>query len=510
MNITSIVGKVFHARQRELELHNQHGEELQAEVLKFLLTRAKGTEYGHKHLFGDIKSYEDFTQNVPVNSYEELKGDIDRMRHGESDILWPGQVKWYAKSSGTTNDKSKFIPVSSEGLQQIHYMGGKDSVAMYLKNNPKSRLFDGKALILGGSHSPNYNLNNSLVGDLSAILIENINPLANLVRVPKKQTALLSDFEVKRDRIAHETMNANVTNISGVPSWMMSVLVKVLELTGKTHLEEVWPNLEVFFHGGIAFGPYRNQYEQLITKSDMHYMETYNASEGFFGIQNDPADSAMLLMLDYGVFYEFIPMENFSEELIGTKEINKYVVPLSGVEVGKNYAMLISTSCGLWRYVIGDTISFTSKNPYKFVITGRTKHFINAFGEELIVDNAEKGLLYACQQTNAEVSEYTAAPVYMNDDAKCRHQWLIEFNKEPADLQEFARLLDTKLQEINSDYEAKRFKDVTLQPLEIVKARPNLFNDWLKLHGKLGGQHKIPRLSNSRKTIDELLNMNQL
>ena len=510
MNITSIVGKVFHARQRELELHNQHGEELQAEVLKFLLTRAKGTEYGHKHLFGDIKSYEDFTQNVPVNSYEELKGDIDRMRHGESDILWPGQVKWYAKSSGTTNDKSKFIPVSSEGLQQIHYMGGKDSVAMYLKNNPKSRLFDGKALILGGSHSPNYNLNNSLVGDLSAILIENINPLANLVRVPKKQTALLSDFEVKRDRIAHETMNANVTNISGVPSWMMSVLVKVLELTGKTHLEEVWPNLEVFFHGGIAFGPYRNQYEQLITKSDMHYMETYNASEGFFGIQNDPADSAMLLMLDYGVFYEFIPMENFSEELIGTKEINKYVVPLSGVEVGKNYAMLISTSCGLWRYVIGDTISFTSKNPYKFVITGRTKHFINAFGEELIVDNAEKGLLYACQQTNAEVSEYTAAPVYMNDDAKCRHQWLIEFNQEPADLQEFARLLDTKLQEINSDYEAKRFKDVTLQPLEIVKARPNLFNDWLKLHGKLGGQHKIPRLSNSRKTIDELLNMNQL
>ena len=510
MNITSIVGKVFHARQRELELHNQHGEELQAEVLKFLLTRAKGTEYGHKHLFGDIKSYEDFTQNVPVNSYEELKGDIDRMRHGESDILWPGQVKWYAKSSGTTNDKSKFIPVSSEGLQQIHYMGGKDSVAMYLKNNPKSRLFDGKALILGGSHSPNYNLNNSLVGDLSAILIENINPLANLVRVPKKQTALLSDFEVKRDRIAHETMNANVTNISGVPSWMMSVLVKVLELTGKTHLEEVWPNLEVFFHGGIAFGPYRNQYEQLITKSDMHYMETYNASEGFFGIQNDPADSAMLLMLDYGVFYEFIPMENFSEELIGTKEINKYVVSLSGVEVGKNYAMLISTSCGLWRYVIGDTISFTSKNPYKFVITGRTKHFINAFGEELIVDNAEKGLLYACQQTNAEVSEYTAAPVYMNDDAKCRHQWLIEFNQEPADLQEFARLLDTKLQEINSDYEAKRFKDVTLQPLEIVKARPNLFNDWLKLHGKLGGQHKIPRLSNSRKTIDELLNMNQL
>jgi hypothetical protein len=283
-----------------------------------------------------------------------------------------------------------------------------------------------------------------------------------------------------------------------------------LELTGKQHLEEVWPNLEVFFHGGIAFGPYRNQYEQLITKSDMHYMETYNASEGFFGIQNDPTDSSMLLMLDYGVFYEFIPMEHFSEELIGTDELNQYVVPLSGVEIGKNYAMLISTSCGLWRYVIGDTISFTSKNPYKFIITGRTKHFINAFGEELIVDNAEKGLLYACQQTHAEVSEYTAAPVYMDGNAKCRHQWLIEFNKEPADIQEFARLLDTKLQTINSDYEAKRFKDITLQPLEIVQARPNLFNDWLKLHGKLGGQHKIPRLSNSRKTIDELLEMNKV
>ena len=505
MSITSIVGKAFYGRQKELEKHFLHGEELQADVLRYLLSRAKETEYGRQHLFGTTKSYEEFAQNVPVNSYEELKGDIDRMRRGEKNILWPGQVKWYAKSSGTTNDKSKFIPVSAEGLQQVHYMGGKDSVAFYLKNNPKSRLFDGRALILGGSHSPNYNLPNSLVGDLSAILIENINPLANFVRVPKKQTALLSDFEVKRERIARETMNKNVTNISGVPSWMMSVLVRVLELTGKQHLEEVWPNLEVFFHGGIAFGPYRNQYEQMITKSDMHYMETYNASEGFFGIQNDPTDASMLLMLDYGVFYEFIPMEHFNEALIGTDEMNQYVVPLSGVEIGKNYAMLISTSCGLWRYVIGDTISFTSKNPYKFIITGRTKHFINAFGEELIVDNAEKGLLYACQQTQAEVSEYTAAPVYMDGNAKCRHQWLIEFNKAPADIQEFARLLDSKLQEINSDYEAKRFKDITLQPLEIVKARKGLFNDWLKRNGKLGGQHKIPRLSNSREYIEQML-----
>ncbi len=339
------------------------------------------------------------------------------------------------------------------------------------------------------------------MGDLSAILIENINPLANLVRVPKKSTALLSDFEIKRDRIARETINKNVTNISGVPSWMLSVLTRVMELTGKKHLEEVWPNLEVFFHGGVAFTPYRKQYEQLITSPNMHYMETYNASEGFFGIQNDLADKAMLLMIDYGVFYEFIPMDEFGTE-------NPTIVPLWGVETNKNYAMVISTSCGLWRYIIGDTVMFTSKKPYKFVITGRTKHFINAFGEELIVDNAEKGLAYACEQTGAEVLEYTAAPVFMDDNAKCRHQWLIEFSKEPADLNQFAALLDTKLQEINSDYEAKRYKNITLQHLEIVKARHNLFNDWLKSKGKLGGQHKVPRLSNSRKNIDEMLKMN--
>jgi hypothetical protein len=386
--------------------------------------------------------------------------------------------------------------VSNEGLQKIHYAGGRDSVAIYLRNNPKSRLFDGRALILGGSHAPNYNLKDSLVGDLSAILIENINPLANLVRIPKKQTALLSDFEVKRERIAQEAMNKNVTNISGVPSWMLSVLTCMMEMTGKKHLEEVWPNIEVFFHGGVAFTPYRKQYEQLITSPRMHYMETYNASEGFFGIQDDPTDKSMLLMLDYGVFYEFIPMDGGDP------------VPLWGVETGKNYAMVISTSCGLWRYEIGDTIQFTSTNPYKFIISGRKKHFINAFGEELIVDNAEQGLAYACEQTGAEVLEYTAAPVFMDANAKCRHQWLIEFSKRPQDLQQFADLLDKRLQEINSDYEAKRYKDITLQHLEIIEARSNLFNDWLKLRGKLGGQHKVPRLSNSRDSIDQLLKLN--
>ena len=508
MSLTQIIGKVFVPRQHALEKHQSGGEALQREVLSHLIRSARNTEYGRSHAFASIKGYDDFVGRVPVNTYEELKGDIDRMRQGETDVLWPGRVKWYAKSSGTTNDKSKFIPVSPEGLQGIHYAGGRDSVAIYLRNNPKSKMFDGKGLILGGSHAPNYNLPDSLVGDLSAILIENINPLVNLVRVPKKQTALLSDFEVKRERIAREAMTKNVTNISGVPSWMLSVLTCMMEMTGKQHLEEVWPNIEVFFHGGVAFTPYREQYKRLITSPNMHYMETYNASEGFFGIQDDPDDKSMLLMLDYGVFYEFIPMEGLRVG-DGTSGIGGDPVPLWGVEKGKNYAMVISTSCGLWRYEIGDTIQFTSTNPYKFIISGRTKHFINAFGEELIVDNAEQGLAYACEQTGAEVSEYTAAPVFMDANAKCRHQWLIEFSKRPEDLQQFAALLDLRLQEINSDYEAKRYKDITLQHLEIVEARPNLFNDWLKLRGKLGGQHKVPRLSNSRDTIEQLLRLNQ-
>lgn len=502
MNLTSIVNKLyFQPRRRELERYINKGEEMQHEILQYLVKRGKDTEYGRKYLFSTINNYNDFAQNIPLNTYEELKGYIERMRHGERNILWPGQVKWYAKSSGTTNDKSKFIPITHEGLQNVHYQGGKDVLAYYLSNNPNSKLFSGKGLILGGSHSPNYNFSNSLVGDLSAILIENINPLANLVRVPSKEVALLSDFEVKRDRMAKEIISQNVTNISGVPSWMLSVLLRVMELSGKKHLQEVWPNLEIFFHGGISFTPYREQYEQLISKQDMQYMETYNASEGFFGIQDDPNDKSMSLMLDYGVYYEFLPMEEFESE-------KPNIVPLEGVEIGHNYAIIISTVCGLWRYEIGDTIQFTSVRPYKFVITGRTKYFINAFGEELIMDNAEKGIEAACKATGAQISDYTAAPIFMDSNAKCRHQWLIEFTKMPDSISDFERILDSKLQEINSDYEAKRFHDVTLQQLEVVVARKNLFNDWLKLKGKLGGQHKIPRLSNSRKNIDQMLAMN--
>ena len=471
------------------------------QVLKRLTSKAENTEWGREHGFASLSTYEDFAASSPVNTYEDLKQAIDRMRQGERDILWPGQVRWYAKSSGTTNDKSKFIPVSKDGLKDTHYAGGRDAVTWYLGNNPHSRIFDGKALILGGSHAPNYNLKNSLVGDLSAILIENINPLVNLVRVPKKETALLADFELKRDRIAHEAIRENVTNLSGVPSWMLSVMNRVLEITGKDNLSEVWPNLEMFFHGGVAFTPYREQYKKLMPSANMHYMETYNASEGFFGIQDDPSDLSMSLMLDYGVFYEFIPMDEIENP-------NPHVLPLWGVETGRNYAMLISTSSGLWRYMIGDTVRFTSTNPYKFIITGRTKFFINAFGEELIVDNAEVGLAEACRQTGAQVLEYTAAPVFMDGEGKCRHQWLIEFAKAPEDVSQFARILDETLQQVNSDYEAKRYKDITLQSLELVVARKGLFHDWLASKGKLGGQHKVPRLSNNRVHIEEMLAFN--
>ena len=498
MSLTSIIRPIFTPRLHKLDLYVTEAEALQRRVLKRLLGKASQTEWGRAHGYDKDLSYEDFARQTPLNTYEELKGFIDRMRHGEKDVLWPGRVKWYAKSSGTTNDKSKFIPVSNDGLHDTHYSGGTDAVAWYLRNNPKSRIFDGKALILGGSHASNYNLPGSLVGDLSAILIENINPLVNLIRVPKKATALLSDFEIKRDRIAREAMNRNITNLSGVPSWMLSVLNRVMELSGKQYLNEVWPNLEMFFHGGVAFTPYRGQYERLITSPNMHYMETYNASEGFFGLQDDPTDSAMSLMVDYGVFYEFIPMDEFDKE-------EPTVVPLWGVETGRNYAMVISTSSGLWRYIIGDMIRFTERNPYKFIISGRTKSFINAFGEELIVDNAEKGLAEACKQTGAEVLEYTAAPVFMDANGKCRHQWVVEFSNEPNDVEEFARILDESLQQINSDYEAKRYKDITLQRLELIKARPGVFNDWLKQKGKLGGQHKVPRLCNNRDIIEQVL-----
>ncbi len=504
VNATKILNKFyFSPRLSAIAKYATCAEEIQVRVMRKLVAQAKATEWGRAHGFAHIASYEDFAHSMEVNTYEELKGYIQRMREGEENVLWRGRTLWFAKSSGTTNDKSKFIPVTSDGLRNIHYRGGRDCVSSYLAINPDSRLFKGKSLILGGSHAPNLNTPNSLVGDLSAILIENVPKAVNLTRIPPKRIALLEDFEEKRERIARTAMKQDVTNISGVPSWMLSVLNRILEISGEKTLDNIWPNLEVFFHGGVAFTPYRDQYKSIIHSPKMHYMETYNASEGFFGIQTDLGDPAMTLMIDYGVFYEFIPMDELSKPA-------PQAVPLWDTKTGVNYAMVISTTCGLWRYMIGDTIKFTHKNPYKFIITGRTKHFINAFGEELIVENAEKGIEQACVATGAQVKDYTAAPIFMDAKARCRHQWVIEFAKRPESIDEFAAILDRSLQAINSDYEAKRHKNITLQPLEIIEARAGLFDEWLKNKGKLGGQHKIPRLSNSRTYIEELIQLNNL
>ena len=501
MNITKIISKTFDSRLKQIGLYASQASEIQHRVLSRLTRQAAQTEWGRKYDYSSIRNYEDFRKRVPIQTYEEIKPYVERLRAGEQNLLWPSEIRWFAKSSGTTNDKSKFLPVSKEALEDIHYRGGKDAAALYFRINPDSHFFSGKGLILGGSHSPNLNSNHSLVGDLSAILIQNVNPLINFIRVPSKKIALMSEWETKIEAIANSTIPVNVTSLSGVPSWMLVLIKRVLEKTGKQALEEVWPNLEVFFHGGVAFTPYREQYKQVIQTPKMHYVETYNASEGYFGTQNDLSDPAMLLMIDYGIFYEFVPLEE-----VGKESPRAYC--LEEVELNKNYAMVISTSCGLWRYMIGDTVRFTSKNPYKFVITGRTKHFINAFGEELIVDNAEKGLAKACAETGAQVSEYTAAPVFMDENAKCRHQWLIEFAKMPDSVEKFAAILDATLKEVNSDYEAKRWKDIALQPLEVIVAREGLFHDWLAQRGKLGGQHKVPRLSNTREYIETMLALN--
>lgn len=500
MNITDIARGIFQSRLRMIDTYATSAGDIQERVLLRLVRYAENTEWGKRHDYKNIYSYEDFKKHMPVQTYEDIKHDVEEIHKGHQNILWPSEIRWFAKSSGTTNDKSKFLPVSKEAIQDTHYRGGKDAVALYLRMNPQSRFFSGKGLILGGSH--NNNTNEGLVGDLSAILIENINPLANLIRIPSKRIALMSEWESKLEMIAERTIHKDVTNLSGVPSWFLVLIKKILEKTGKQTLEEVWPNLEVFFHGGVAFNPYVEQYKQVIHSSKMHYIETYNASEGYFGTQSELNDSSMLLMIDYGVFYEFIPLEEVESE-------TPHTYCLEEVELNKNYAVVISTSSGLWRYMIGDTLMFVRKNPYKFNITGRTKHFINAFGEELIVDNAEKGMVKACNETGALVSEYTAAPVFMDQRAKCRHQWLVEFERMPDSLEHFAAVLDVTLKEVNSDYEAKRWKDIALQPLEVIPARKNLFHDWLAKKGKLGGQHKIPRLSNNRDYMDEMLELNK-
>ncbi len=498
MNPTQIARLIFANRLKQIDRFADYGDCIQQQILQMLLQKAQQTKYGKKYQFHDLTSYQAFAERVPINGYEELKPYIEQMMRGEQNILWNTPIRHFAKSSGTTNDKSKYIPVSNEALHKCHYQGGADCVALYLRQNPDSRFFSGKGVILGGSRAENP-FGNAYCGDLSAILIQNISFLVNHFRIPSKEIALMSEWDTKLEALASVTIGKNITNLSGVPSWFLVLIKHILEKTGKHDLSEVWPNLEVFFHGGISFAPYREQYRSIITKPDMHYVETYNASEGFFAVQNDFTTPGLLLLLNLGIFFEFIPLgENTTR-----------AIPMWEVEAGKNYELVITTNGGLWRYRLGDTVKVLSTHPLKVVVSGRTKHYINAFGEELMVDNAEQAIARTCAETGAEVLNYTAAPVYMTESARGRHQWLIEFSKLPCPLDQFAHKLDTNLQGLNSDYEAKRFKGIALDCLEIIPAKPGIFDDWLRDRNKLGGQHKIPRLYNQRDIIEDILKYNQ-
>ncbi|MEI8226273.1 MAG: GH3 auxin-responsive promoter family protein [Bacteroidota bacterium] len=484
-------------RINQIELFKKYPFETQQETLYQLLAKAALTEWGRKFSYSSITSIREYQSRFPVQTYEDIIPYVERLRKGETNLLWPGEIRWFAKSSGTTSTKSKFIPMSCEALENCHYRAAKDILAIYTMQRPGTRIFSGKSLTLGGSHKMNPFSNDSLYGDLSAILIENAPFWVEIIRTPKQKIALLEDFEEKLELITKSTINENVTNISGVPSWYLVLIKQILAYTGKSNLLDVWPNLEVFFHGGISFAPYREQFKKLINGDQMNYMETYNASEGFFGIQDDPGRSDMLLMLDYGIFYEFIPADKIDSD-------SPPVYTIGEVEKGVNYAIIISTNGGLWRYMMGDTIVFTCLNPHRLKISGRTKHFINVFGEEVIIDNADKALESACKSTGAVISEYTAGPVFMNISSKGSHEWIIEFEKEPVDFGKFIESLDNSLKSVNSDYEAKRYKDLNLV-IPVVRPVPaGTFNKWLKANNKFGGQNKVPRLSNSREYIEDL------
>lgn len=489
-------------RQAQIERMVKSPEKIQGKQFDYLIDEAQDTLWGELYGFAEMKSVKDFQQRVPISTYNDLKPYIERMIKGERDVLWPGKIRWFAKSSGTTSDKSKFIPVSKDALETCHLQGGKDVFNFFSENVPETRVFSGKMLTLGGSHQASEFNDASRVGDLSSIYLENVPFVAELFRTPPTKIALIGDFEEKLKRIAEVAVEENVTSILGVPSWNLVLLRHILDYTGAKDINEVWPNLEMFAHGGISFEPYREQYKKLIPSKQMKYIETYNASEGFFAIQNDLEDKGMLLMMDYGIFYEFIPMSEFNDE-------NPSVLTVAEVEVGVNYAIVISTNSGLWRYVIGDTVKFTSLKPHKIVITGRTTQFINAFGEEVIVNNTNEAMRVACQLTGVSITNYSAAPIFMTEKrVKGRHQWMVAFDKAPDDIEAFADILDKELQKLNSDYEAKRFNSVTLNRLEIIEAKSGLFIQWMKNRGKLGGQHKVPRLANHRKYMDSLIELN--
>ena len=497
----SIASWLLKKRYHQIELFLKYPEEVQEEVLLQLLEFAEDTEVGKKYEFESIKSYNTFKERLSIVSYEEIEPIIERTRKGEQNLFWPTKVKLFAKSSGTTNAKSKFIPVSNEALEDCHYKSSKDLLCLYLNNNENSQLFTGKSLRLGGSKEL-YEDNGSLFGDLSAILIDNMPLWAEYSSTPSNKVSLMSEWESKLMAIIHESIQENVTSLAGVPSWMLVLMNKVLEETGKENLFQVWENLEVYFHGGVNFNPYIEQYKKILPNDNFRYYEIYNASEGFFAIQDRNNEEDLLLMLDYGIFYEFIPMDVY-----GT--IEQEAIPLWEVELGKNYAIIITTNSGLWRYKIGDTVRFTSKSPYRIKVTGRTKHHINVFGEELIIENAEEALKIACAKTEAEIMDYTAGPVFMVNKEKGAHEWVMEFRTMPKDLKSFVGVFDNALKSLNSDYEAKRLNNITLNLPLVHVARKDLFYDWLKANDKLGGQHKIPRLSNKRDYLEELLRMNK-
>ncbi|MFA6949770.1 MAG: GH3 auxin-responsive promoter family protein [Lentimicrobiaceae bacterium] len=495
--INSMISWFMKKRMHQIELFMKYPLDVQDEWLKKLIEAGRQTEWGKKYSYNSINSYDDFTKQVPITDYEDLKPYIERLRKGEQNLLWNSEIKWFAKSSGTTSDKSKFIPVSQEALDECHFKGGKDLLSLYCNFNPDTRVFNGKLLGMGGTHiSDNVEIG-TFVGDVSAIIMENLPAWIELFRTPDLSVALMNEWEKKIEKIAWITSNEDVTNITGVPSWTLVLLKKVLEITGKKNIKEVWPNLELIVHGGVSFIPYKHQFEKLIG-GPVNYLETYNASEGFFGIQDRGDADDMLLMLDYGIFYEFIPVYEPGESL-------QQAIPLRQVQTGVNYAMVITTNAGLWRYQIGDTVIFTSTDPYRIKITGRTRNFINAFGEELIVDNATNAIQTACEKTGAMVNEFTAAPIYFGENSSGAHEWLIEFDKEPAEIAYFGEVMDNALKSLNSDYEAKRYQNMVIgEPL--IRVLPKgTFYKWLKKHNRLGGQYKVPRLSNNRNTVEEIL-----
>jgi len=498
--VNSLASWFLKKRFHQIELFLKYPIDVQNELLEHLLHTAKNTEIGKQYDFASISTYREFAERVPVTSYEDNHLQIERARKGESNIFWPTPIKWFAKSSGTTNSKSKFIPVSSASLEHCHYAASKDLLCMYLNNNPDANLFLGKSLRLGGSKEL-YKENATVYGDLSAILIYNMPFWAEYSSTPNNEVSLMADWELKMQAIVDQTIQENVTSLAGVPSWMLVLLNNVLESTGKSNLFEIWPNLEVYFHGGVNFDPYIEQYNAILPKDNFRYYEIYNASEGFFAIQDRNANKELLLMLDYGIFYEFIPMDTYGSA-------SQKVIPLEQVQLAKNYAIVITTNAGLWRYKIGDTVRFTSISPFRIKVTGRTKHHINVFGEELIIENAETALKQASKHTQCEIVDYTAAPIFMEGREKGAHEWIIEFKTPPKDLSLFTKSLDSALMDVNSDYQAKRFNNITLNMPKVHVARQRLFYDWLKQKNKLGGQHKVPRLSNKRDFIEELLHLN--